>query len=55
MIKSLLVPFIPVAVGHEAGIGFAGGLAVTIGVAGLLIGAAKALGKKENSTETGNY
>jgi hypothetical protein len=54
LVKSLLIPLIPLAVGHEAGIGFAGGLAATIGVAGLLIGLAKALGHKENSTETGN-
>ena len=54
VMKSLLVPFIPVAIGQGTGTGFAGGLAITIAVAGLLIGAAKALGHKENSTETGN-
>jgi hypothetical protein len=55
LVKSLLVPLIPLAVGQGTGTGFAGGLAITIAVAGLLIGAAKALGNKENSTETGNY
>ena len=55
LMNSLYAPLIPLAVGHSTGIGFVGGLAATVAVAGLLIGAAKALGQKENSTETGNY
>jgi len=54
LVKSLLVPLIPLAVGFGTGTGFLGGLAITVAVAGLLIGAAKALGQKENSTEFGN-
>lgn len=55
LMKSLLVPIIPVVVGSTTGIGFAGGFAVTTLTAGALIGLAKALGKKEDSTEFGNY
>jgi hypothetical protein len=54
LMTSLLVPLIPVAIGTGTGIGFAGGLGVTMATAGLLIGLAKALGKKEGSTEHGN-
>jgi small-conductance mechanosensitive channel len=55
LVKSLLIPVIPVAVGSVLGIGFAGGLAITFAAAGALIGLAKLLGEKENSTEYGNY
>lgn len=55
LMLSLLVPFIPAAVGNATGTGFAGGLGITIATAGLLIGLAKALGNKEGSTEYGNY
>jgi hypothetical protein len=44
LLASHLVPLIPLIVGHMAGIGFFGGLAVTLGTAGALIGLAKALG-----------
>lgn len=54
LVKSLLIPIIPLAVGSAVGIGFAGGLVVTVAVAGLLIGLAKVLGVKENSTQYGN-
>lgn len=53
LMKSLLVPIIPVAIG-STGIGFAGGLAITMLTAGALIGLARALDKKEGSTEFGN-
>jgi hypothetical protein len=43
LMKSLLVPIIPVAIG-SLGVGVAGGVAITAAVAGLLIGAAKLLG-----------
>jgi len=55
LMTSLLVPLIPVAIGHAMNIGFAGGLAVHIATAGLLLHLAKALGKKEGSSEYGNY
>jgi hypothetical protein len=55
LVGSTLVPIIPLALGHALNIGFAGGLAVHIATAGLLIALAKALGKKEGSTEHGNY
>jgi hypothetical protein len=44
LLASHLVPLIPLIVGHMSGIGFFGGLAVTLGTAGALIGLAKALG-----------
>ena len=44
LLASHLVPFIPLIVGHMSGIGFFGGLAVTLGTAGALIGLSKALG-----------
>ena len=55
LMKSLLVPFIPVIIGNTTGVGFAGGFAITTLTAGALIGLAKALGKKEGSTQYGNY
>lgn len=55
LMRSLLVPLIPLAVGSTTGTGFAGGLGITIATAGLLIGLARALGNKEGSTEHGNY
>ncbi len=55
LVGSTLVPLIPLGIGNAMNIGFTGGLAVHLGVAFLLIGLAKALGRKENSTEHGNY
>ena len=55
LMKSLLVPLIPLAIGSTTGTGFAGGLGITVATAGLLIGLARALGNKEGSTEHGNY
>ena len=55
LVTSTLVPLIPLAIGHAMNIGFAGGLAVHFATAGLLIHLAKALGKKEGSSEFGNY
>lgn len=55
LVASTLVPLIPLGIGHALNIGFSGGLAVHFAVAGLLVGLAKALGKKEGSTEHGNY
>ena len=54
LVASTLVPLIPLGIGHSLNIGFSGGLAVHFAVAGLLIGLAKALGKKEGSSEYGN-
>jgi hypothetical protein len=54
LVASTLVPLIPLGIGHALNIGFGGGLAIHLAVAGLLIGLAKALGKKEGSTEHGN-
>ena len=51
LMKSLLVPIIPVAIG-SMGPGVAAGLAITAGTAGILIALAKALGA-EKSTEEG--
>jgi hypothetical protein len=55
LVTSTLVPLIPLALGHAMNIGFSGGLAVHLATAGLLIALAKALGKKEGSSEHGNY
>ena len=55
LVTSTLVPLIPLAIGHAMNIGFTGGLAVHFATAGLLIHLAKALGKKEGSSEFGNY
>lgn len=55
LMASTLVPLIPAGIGHSLNIGFSGGLAVHFAVAGLLLGLAKALGKKEGSSEHGNY
>jgi len=55
LMASTLVPLIPLAIGHAMNIGFAGGLAVHFATAGLLLHLAKALGKKEGSSEYGNY
>jgi hypothetical protein len=44
LLASHFVPLIPLIVGHMAGIGFAGGLGITLGISGALIGLAKALG-----------
>lgn len=49
LIGSLLVPFIPLAIGQGTGIGTAGGYAVTFAAGGLLVGLAKALQHKGNS------
>jgi hypothetical protein len=50
LIGTLLVPLIPVAIGHYTGIGFAGGLAATFGAASALIGLAKLLEKEPGSS-----
>lgn len=47
LLASHFVPLIPLIVGHMAGIGFAGGLGITLGISGALIGLAKALGAEE--------
>lgn len=49
LIGSLLVPFIPLAIGQGTGIGTAGGYAVTFAAGGLLVGLAKALKHKANN------
>jgi ribosomal protein S13 len=49
LIGSLLVPFIPLAIGHSTGMGTAGGYAVTFAAGGLLVGLAKALQHKSSS------
>jgi hypothetical protein len=54
LIGTLLVPMIPAALGTTLGIGFAGGLGVTFAAAGLLLGLAKALGRKEPTSMRGN-
>lgn len=46
LIGSLLVPFIPLAIGQSTGMGTAGGYAVTFAAGGLLVGLAKALQHK---------
>jgi hypothetical protein len=43
LMKSMLVPLIPLIVGHVTGTGFGGGLAITAGTAGALIALAKVL------------
>jgi hypothetical protein len=47
LMKSMLVPLIPLAVGSATGLGFLGGLGITIATAGLLLGLAKALGAEK--------
>jgi hypothetical protein len=47
LMKSMLIPIIPLIVGKVTGTGFAGGLAVTAGVAGGLIALAKLLGAEK--------
>jgi hypothetical protein len=47
LMGSMLVPLIPLIVGFTTGTGFAGGFAITAGVAGALIGLAKALGAEK--------
>ena len=51
LMGSMLVPLIPLIVGHTTGTGFGGGLAITAGVAGALIALAKVLsgGKTQES------
>ena len=51
LMKSMLVPLIPLIVGHTTGTGFGGGLAITAGVAGALIALAKLLGGEESMEE----
>jgi hypothetical protein len=53
LMKSLLIPIIPIAIG-STGIGVATGFAITALTAGALIGLAKLLGEKEGSSEFGN-
>ena len=47
LMKSMLVPLIPLIAGQATGTGFAGGLAITAGVAGALIALAKLLGAEK--------
>lgn len=51
LMKSMLVPLIPLAVGGATGLGFLGGLGITIATAGLLLGLAKALKNKKSISE----
>lgn len=51
LMKSMLVPLIPLIVGQTTGTGFGGGLAITAGVAGALIALAKLLGEKYSLNE----
>ena len=48
LIGSLLVPFIPLAVGQGTGLGTAGGYGLTFAAGGLLVGLAKALKDKSH-------
>ena len=54
LMKSLLVPIIPVAIG-SMGPGVAAGLAITAGTAGILIALAKALGAEKSMEEGKEY
>jgi hypothetical protein len=47
LLASHFVPLLPLIVGHMAGVGFTGGLGITLGISGALIGLAKALGAEE--------
>jgi hypothetical protein len=49
LMKSMLVPLIPLVVGKVTGTGFGGGLAITAGVAGALIAIAKMLGAEKTN------
>jgi hypothetical protein len=49
LMKSMLVPLIPLIVGKVTGTGFGGGLAITAGVAGSLIAIAKLLGAEKTN------
>jgi hypothetical protein len=51
LMRSMLVPLIPLIVGHTTGTGFGGGLAITAGVAGALIALAKVLGGEKSMEE----
>ena len=51
LMRSMLVPLIPLIVGHTTGTGFGGGLAITAGVAGALIALAKLLGGEKSMEE----
>jgi hypothetical protein len=51
LMKSMLVPLIPLIVGHVTGTGFGGGLAITAGTAGALIALAKLLGGGKSMEE----
>jgi hypothetical protein len=51
LMRSMLVPLIPLIVGHTTGTGFGGGLAITAGVAGALIALAKLLGGEDSMEE----
>jgi ribosomal protein S13 len=46
LIGSLLVPIIPLAIGHGTGLGVASGFGITLAAGGLLVGLAKALEAK---------
>jgi VIT1/CCC1 family predicted Fe2+/Mn2+ transporter len=47
LVGSLLVPIIPVAIGHSTGLGTAAGIGITLGAAALLKGLALALKNKK--------
>lgn len=49
IMKSMLIPIIPLIAGHATGTGFAGGLAITALTAGALIALAKALGAEKTN------
>jgi hypothetical protein len=51
LMKSMFVPLIPLIVGYTTGAGFGGGLAITAGVAGALIGLAKLLEAEKSMKE----
>jgi len=51
LMKSMLVPLIPLIAGQATGTGFAGGLAITTLTAGALIALAKALGAEKSMEE----
>jgi hypothetical protein len=49
LMKSMIIPLIPLIVGKVTGTGFGGGLAITAGVAGALIAIAKMLGAEKTN------
>ena len=51
LMKSMLVPLIPLIVGDVTGTGFGGGMAITAAAAGILIAAGKALGAEDDQAQ----